>query len=577
MITYVLGLPFLGSALSSIRPSSRFVLVELGMRCGAPRQFPCTSLSSLKSRATITAKSSKLFGSSIEDGNKKEPRKFSRKLVLTLRRIATKMLSTPRYFYAVWRKASTKGKTIMAMQMMIIMLLFGSASRNIYTKHRQLKTGFTGPPVEVPYSSFLSLVEQSGSGSKEGTFPRVDNVRISNDRIIYRVTKDPTTENDSVKQLVCYTNKISAPPELVESLQKNSIPFSAANRQRTATLVVVARTAILGFYMLILWRMYKSFSGNSSSGDTPGRIASKGSLPLASFDDIQGIDEAKNEVLELVDTLQNPSKYAILGARAPTGLLLEGPPGTGKTMLARATAAAAGVPLIYASGSDFVEMFVGRGAARVRKLFERANKLAPAIIFIDEIDALGKARDSGNMMMGGRGNDEAEQTLNQLLACMDGLDSSRRVCVLAATNRREVLDSALVRPGRFDRLVKLSLPDAVGRERILRTHTNKLPGFRECNGVDSKRPNSLGVGEKVDLSAIAAVTPGFSGAELEFLVNESAIRAVRRVSASLREGAPDTNVTPHVNAEDFESSLQNFFNTRRSKGGVWKNVWNNPL
>jgi len=249
----------------------------------------------------------------------------------------------------------------------------------------------------------------------------------------------------------------------------------------------------------------------------------------------------------------------------------------GKTMLARATAAAAGVPLIYASGSDFVEMFVGRGAARVRKLFERANKLAPAIIFIDEIDALGKARDSGNMMMGGRGNDEAEQTLNQLLACMDGLDSSRRVCVLAATNRREVLDSALVRPGRFDRLVKLSLPDAVGRERILRTHTNKLPGFRECNGVDSKRPNSLGVGEKVDLSAIAAVTPGFSGAELEFLVNESAIRAVRRVSASLREGAPDTNVTPHVNAEDFESSLQNFFNTRRSKGGVWKNVWNNPL
>jgi cell division protease FtsH len=223
-----------------------------------------------------------------------------------------------------------------------------------------------------------------------------------------------------------------------------------------------------------------------------------------------------------------------------------------------------------------VEMFVGRGAARVRKLFERANKMAPAIIFIDELDALGKARDSGNSLMGGRGNDEAEQTLNQLLACMDGLDSTRRVCVLAATNRREVLDTALVRPGRFDRIVKLSLPDATGRENILRIHASKLPGFRECTGVDDKRPNSLGVGEQVDLSAVAALTTGFSGAELEFLVNEAAIRAVRRVSASIRTGDSE-GITPHVNAEDFEDSLQNFFNTRRPKGGindVWKNVLN---
>ena len=160
-------------------------------------------------------------------------------------------------------------------------------------------------------------------------------------------------------------------------------------------------------------------------------------------------------------------------------------------MLARATAAAAGVPLIHASGSDFVEMFVGRGAARVRKLFERANRMAPAIIFIDELDALGKSRDSGNPMMGSRGNDEAEQTLNQLLACMDGLDSTRRICVLAATNRREVLDTALIRPGRFDRIVKLSLPDAFGRENILRIHASKLPGFQECKGVDDQRINSL--------------------------------------------------------------------------------------
>eukprot|EP00751_Fragilariopsis_kerguelensis_P010017 CAMPEP_0170788500 /NCGR_PEP_ID=MMETSP0733-20121128/18994_1 /TAXON_ID=186038 /ORGANISM="Fragilariopsis kerguelensis, Strain L26-C5" /LENGTH=467 /DNA_ID=CAMNT_0011135067 /DNA_START=386 /DNA_END=1789 /DNA_ORIENTATION=- len=463
----------------------------------------------------------------------------------------------------------------MALQTLILMLLFGSTGRSMYIS--QFKTGSAvGPPIEVPYSNFLKLVEQSGT--KGSTSPRVDNVQISNERIIYRLTKVATSEDDSdsVKQLKCYTNKIAASPELIESLHKSNVPFSAANRQRANTLVVAARTAILGFYMLILFRMYKSFGGKSGSGDVPGKLATKGSLPLATFNDIQGIDEAKNEVMELVDTLRNPSKYAILGARAPTGLLLEGPPGTGKTMLARATAATAGVPLIYASGSDFVEMFVGRGAARVRKLFEKANRMAPAIIFIDELDALGKARDSGNPMMGGRGNDEAEQTLNQLLACMDGLDTTRRVCVLAATNRREVLDTALVRPGRFDRIVKLSLPDATGRENILRIHASKLPGFRECNGVDDRRPNSLGVGEKIDLSAVAALTTGFSGAELEFMVNESAIRAVRRVSNSLREG--DSQVTPHVNAEDFEESLQNFFNTRRPKGGindVWKNVWNN--
>lgn len=243
-------------------------------------------------------------------------------------------------------------------------------------------------------------------------------------------------------------------------------------------------------------------------------------------------------------------------------------------MLARATAATAGVPLLYASGSDFVEMFVGRGAARVRKLFERANKLSPCIIFIDELDALGKARDSGNALMNNRGNDEAEQTLNQLLAAMDGLDTSRRICVLAATNRREVLDPALTRPGRFDRIVTLSLPDAKGRENILRVHSRKLPGFQEGIGVDERRMNSLGVGDKVDLSAVAAMTSGFSGAELEFLVNEAAIRAVRRVSSAIQKGR--TVITPHVIAEDFEASLENFFTTRKPKGNIndiWKNVW----
>lgn len=531
----------------------------------------------------------RLFSSLEGDGSrKKQPRNNrhrARMLILAFQKFFASLFSTPGRMVLRFRSLSKKGKVLMTMQTLTVMLLFGSIGRSAYAKHHQIKNGLgaSGPPIEVPYSNFLELVENSGTTTKKGlTSPTVDNMRISPERIVYRLTQELsgcTGDGPSVKQLACYTNKIAASPELIDTLHKHSIPFSAANRQRANNLAIAARTAILGFYMLILWRMYKAFSGNASgSGDVPGKLASKSALPLASFNDIQGIDDAKQEVMELVDTLRNPGKYAILGARAPTGLLLEGPPGTGKTMLARATAATAGVPLIYASGSDFVEMFVGRGAARVRKLFERANRMAPAIIFIDELDTLGKSRDSGNPMMGSRGNDEAEQTLNQLLACMDGLDSSRRICVLAATNRREVLDAALIRPGRFDRIVKLNLPDATGRENILRIHASKLPGFQECKGVDDQRPNSLGLGEQVDLSAVAAITTGFSGAELEFLVNESAIRAVRRVSASLRKGESDTSITPHVCAEDVEESLANFFATRRPKGNnvndILKNVWN---
>lgn len=223
-------------------------------------------------------------------------------------------------------------------------------------------------------------------------------------------------------------------------------------------------------------------------------------------------------------------------------------------------------------------MFVGRGAARIRKLFERAAKLSPCLIFVDELDALGKSRDMGGMAGGfSRSNDEAEQTLNQLLACMDGLDSSRRVCVMAATNRKEVLDPALIRPGRFDRIVSLKLPDSAGREKILRVHCKKLPGFVEGQGVDPTRPGSLGKGRVVDLSAIASVTDGFSGAELEFIVNEAAIRAVRRVSAALRENTSGNvgDIVPHVEAADFETSLSNFYETRRNKrpGELLKSLW----
>jgi ATP-dependent Zn protease len=214
-----------------------------------------------------------------------------------------------------------------------VMLLFGSMGRSVYAKHHRIKNGLaTGPPIEVPYSNFLELVENSGTTTKKGsTSPTVDNMRISPERIVYRLTQessDDTGDSPSVKQLVCYTNKIAASPELIDTLHKNSIPFTAANRQRANNVAMAARAAILGFYVLILWRMYKSFSGNAGgSGDTPGKLASKSALPLASFTDIQGIDDAKQEVMELVDTLRNPAKYAILGARAPTGLLLEGPPG----------------------------------------------------------------------------------------------------------------------------------------------------------------------------------------------------------------------------------------------------------
>ena len=361
-------------------------------------------------------------------------------------------------------------------------LLLGLSARQSYIN----TSPKTPPPIEIPYSTFLDFCQ----GTNKDV--RIDNVLIGPDRIGYRLYRVETKEQRKameeklkgvqVPQRMAYTRKVSASENLLQHLRQYDIPFSAAP-VKTNYAALSTKTFIFSLYALFLLRMYRMMNGGS--GGTPGKLATP--TVGASFDDIEGIDSAKYEVMELVDTLRNPDKYAILGARAPTGLLLEGPPGTGKTMLARATAATAGVPLLYCSGSDFVEMFVGRGAARVRKTFEKAAKLAPCIIFIDELDALGKSRDSGMMGMA-RGNDEAEQTLNQLLACMDGLDSSRRICVMAATNRKDVLDPALVRPGRFDRIIRLDLPSTLGRERILRVHAKKLPGFLEGKGIDERRP-----------------------------------------------------------------------------------------
>lgn len=225
------------------------------------------------------------------------------------------------------------------------------------------------------------------------------------------------------------------------------------------------------------------------------------------FSDVAGAEEEKQELVEVVEFLKDPRRFVELGARIPAGVLLEGPPGTGKTLLAKAVAGEAGVPFYSISGSDFVEMFVGVGASRVRDLFETAKKNAPAIIFIDEIDAVGRQRGAG---MGG-GHDEREQTLNQLLVEMDGFDGNEGVIVIAATNRSDVLDPALLRPGRFDRQILVGRPDVKGREAILRVHARNKP-----------------MADDVDLKVVAQQTPGFAGADLENVLNEAALVAARR-------------------------------------------------
>ena len=233
------------------------------------------------------------------------------------------------------------------------------------------------------------------------------------------------------------------------------------------------------------------------------------------FSDVAGVDEAKEELKEIVEFLKNPKKYQRLGGRIPKGVLLLGPPGCGKTLLARAVAGEANVPFFFMSGSEFVEMFVGLGAARVRELFQQAKEKAPALVFLDEIDTIGKGR-SGVMGAGFGAHDEREQTLNQLLVEMDGFDSSKGVIIMAATNRPDVLDPALVRPGRFDRQVVVDPPDLRGREEILRVHAR-----------------GVALDPAVELRMIAARTPGFTGADLENVVNEAALLAARREKNSV--------------------------------------------
>jgi cell division protease FtsH len=303
-------------------------------------------------------------------------------------------------------------------------------------------------------------------------------------------------------------------PALISELEGSGIQFRGrmeSNWLSTLLSWILPAVVFVGIWGLVMRRMGAA-SGMMSIGKSKAKVYVEKETSVT-FDDVAGIDEARAELMEIVDFLKNPDRYRRLGGKIPKGALLVGAPGTGKTLLAKAVAGEAEVPFFSLSGSDFVEMFVGVGAARVRDLFAQAQEKAPSIIFIDELDALGKAR--GISPITG-GHDEREQTLNQLLSEMDGFDTQKGVIILAATNRPEILDPALLRPGRFDRQIAIDRPDLKGREKILQVHTRQVT-----------------LAPEVDLSLVAARTPGFVGADLANLVNEAALRAAREGKAAV--------------------------------------------
>ena len=321
----------------------------------------------------------------------------------------------------------------------------------------------------------------------------------------------PTAKARQSKTVRCYTNRSpdeSDTKQLTELLAASAVDWDKESKPSAwrAYMPVIIFSGILFLFFFVLLRRMGGAGSPMQFGRSRGKLYAQEDLAVT-FHDVAGIDEAVEEVREIVDFLKSPEKYQRLGGRIPHGVLLVGPPGTGKTLLAKAIAGEAGVPFFGMSGSDFVEMFVGVGAARVRDMFQQAESKAPCIIFIDELDALGKSRGTG--IVGG--HDEREQTLNALLVEMDGFDSNRGVIVMAATNRPEILDSALLRPGRFDRQVLVDRPDIAGREAILKVHVKHVK-----------------LDESVDLHQIAAITPGFAGADLANLVNEAALLAARR-------------------------------------------------
>ncbi|MEK6685112.1 MAG: ATP-dependent zinc metalloprotease FtsH [Pseudomonadota bacterium] len=363
--------------------------------------------------------------------------------------------------------------------------------QNLYTQYTQVEP--------IPYSRFQHLLEQG----------RVAEIAITENQIFGTLKEKHA---DGFKDFV--TTRVE--PDLAEVLDKHHVVYTGVVQStwlRDLLSWIVPTAIFIGIWLFIIRRMGSNMgSGLMSIGKSHAKVFVEKETKVT-FDDVAGVDEAKEELVEIINFLKNPADYGRLGGRAPKGILLVGPPGTGKTLLARAVAGEAGVPFFSISGSEFVEMFVGVGAARVRDLFEQARQMAPAIIFIDELDALGRAR--GAYGLGG-GHDEKEQTLNQLLAELDGFDPSSGIVLLAATNRPEILDPALLRAGRFDRQVLVDRPDKIGREQILVVHAKKVKLHTD-----------------VKIEQIAALTPGFTGADLANLINEAALLATRRNATSV--------------------------------------------
>lgn len=360
---------------------------------------------------------------------------------------------------------------------------------------------FSSRVPEVDYGTFLKAIDN-------GEVTRVQ-VQEDEKQIVF-------SKLDEDGEEVIYVTKVMNDPELVNRLynSENEIVFSQLVPKENSPLLsfilswILPIAIFIGLGQLFSRQMQKSLGGKNalSFGKSNAKIYVKAQTGTT-FADVAGQDEAKEALNEIVDFLHDPDKYTQIGATLPKGVLLVGPPGTGKTLMARAVAGEANVPFFSISGSEFVEMFVGMGAAKVRDLFKQANEKAPCIVFIDEIDTIGKKRDNAGIS----GNDEREQTLNQLLSEMDGFDGRKGVVILAATNRPESLDKALLRPGRFDRRVPVELPDLNGREAILKVHAKKIKLL-----------------DNIDFNTIARATAGASGAELANIINESALRAVRQ-------------------------------------------------
>lgn len=398
------------------------------------------------------------------------------------------------------------------MLMLVLILVFNSVIMPMF---------FNPKMKEVSYNNFLQMVDEGKVSKVEITDKRLAAVDKNNEKEIY------------------VTGRVED-PELANRLMKSKVEFTQVVPKEQSPLVTFFTNWVLpiliffGLGQLFMYFMGKRMGGNAMSfGKSNAKVYVEAQTGK-SFADVAGQDEAKEALMELVDFLHNPGKYKDIGANMPKGALLVGTPGTGKTLLARAVAGEAKVPFFSISGSEFVEMFVGMGAARVRDLFKQAQEKAPCIVFIDEIDAIGKRRDNGQF----GGNDEREQTLNQLLSEMDGFDGSKGVVILAATNRPESLDKALLRPGRFDRRIPVELPDLKGREAILKVHARNVR-----------------MADNIDYGTLARATAGASGAELANIINEGALRAVKM----------HRNV---VEQEDLEESIETVIAGYQRKGAV---------